>query len=88
METSLFEIAASQGLWAALFIFLFVCQLREGKQAREESRVREDKLNDFISNMSKNFEKLATGYSQLAKDVDYIKVEIIKGVIKKNESAD
>lgn len=82
METSLFELASSQGLWAALFIFLFVYQLREGKTTREEARGREDKLVNFISDMSKNFEKLAEEYSRLAEDVDYIKVEVIKGVIK------
>ena len=86
MEASLFEIATSQGLWAALFIFMLVYQLRENKVGREESRGREDKLINFINEISKNFEKLAEDYSRLAVDVDYIKVEVIKGINRQNST--
>lgn len=78
METSLFELAGSQGVWAAMFIFLFLYQLKENKSAREEARGREDKLVNFINEMSKNFERLAAQYARLAEDVDFIKVEVIK----------
>ena len=84
MEDTLFQIATSQGVWAALFIFLFIYQLRDSKISREESRQREDKLVTFINEMSKNFENLAAEYCRLATDVDYIKVEIVKGVASKN----
>lgn len=78
MEDTLFQIATSQGVWAAMFIFLFIYQLRESKTTRDEARVREDKLVTFITDMSKNFENLAAEYCRLATDVDYIKVEVIK----------
>ena len=86
MEDTLFQIATSQGVWAAMFIFLFVYQLRESKLIREDARGREDKLVTFITDMSKNFENLAAEYCRLATDVDYIKVEIIKAANKNGAS--
>lgn len=78
MESTLVEMANTQGIWAALFIFLFMYQLRENKTSRDESKLREDKLITFINDISKNFEKLAAQYGRLTEDVDYIKVAVAK----------
>ncbi len=83
MEGSLFEIAAKEGIWAALFIFLLLYQLNQNKQTRAESRERESILTDFIREMSKNFESLTSQYERLSNDVDYIKVEVAKQISNK-----
>lgn len=83
MEAILAEMAGSNGIWATLFITLFLYQIKENKTARvrhetllDESHKREHKLIDFLHDMSSNFEKLTSQYERLADDVDYIKVEI------------
>lgn len=78
MESVLVDMANTQGIWAALFIFLFMYQLRENKASRDESKLREDKLITFINEISKNFERLAAQYGRLTEDVDYIKVAVAK----------
>ncbi|SCY88680.1 BhlA/UviB family holin-like peptide [Alkaliphilus peptidifermentans] len=83
MENFLVTLAQSQGLWAALFIFLFLHQIKENKQARVEAAEREDKLINFITNMSANFESLAAQYKNLAKDVDYIKTKVAENPLSK-----
>lgn len=79
MEEVVVNLLQSQGVWASLFIFLFLHQLKENKQTRTDAVQREDKLIRFISDMSVNFERLAAQYSTLAEDVDYIKVKIAEG---------
>lgn len=78
MEEQLLLKAAEQGLWAALFIFLFMYQLKESKRQQDESRAREEKLTVFIEDMARNFEVLAKQYERLAEDVQEIKCTIRK----------
>ena len=79
--------ATKQGLWAVLYVSLYVYTLFESKrrenqlrddyiQLRDESRSREDKLTDFITEITKQYERLATGIDRLTFDVDEIKDEI------------
>lgn len=83
MEELLINVASNQGVWATMFIFLFLYQLKENRVAREEAREREGKLTDFISNISKSFEALTKQYDRLSDDVDFIKVEIARHENKK-----
>lgn len=79
--------AAKQGLWAILYVSLFVYTLYESKRRekrlrddyeslREESRDRENKLTTFITDITKQYERLATGVERLSLDVDEIKDEL------------
>lgn len=49
---------------------------QEYQMLREESRERENKLTDFIHNISRQFERLATQYEKIAEDVQEIKVDL------------
>ncbi|MDC3413951.1 BhlA/UviB family holin-like peptide [Terrihalobacillus insolitus] len=88
--------AAKQGLWAVLYVTLFVYVLRESKQReermrqeyhelRQESREREQKLTDFINKISRQFERLATQYEKIAEDVQEIRVELANKQDKVNK---
>lgn len=79
--------AAKQGLWAILYVTLFVYVLRESKrredrlrddynELRNESRERENKLTKFINEITRQYERLATGVERLTIDVDEIKDEL------------
>lgn len=79
--------AAKQGLWAILYVTLFVYTLMESRRRenrlrsdyeslRGESRDRENKLTSFITDITKQFERLATGVERLTLDVDEIKDEL------------
>lgn len=86
--------AAKQGLWAILYVTLFVYTLRESRRQQEigkeredrlrneyhelrnESRERENKLTMFINDITKQYERLATGVERLTLDVDEIKDEL------------
>lgn len=86
--------AAKQGLWAILYVSLFVYTLRESRRQqdlakarenrlreeyqdlRHESQKRESKLTNFINEITKQFERLATSVERLTLDVDEIKDEL------------
>ena len=83
-----------QGLWAILYVSLFLYTLKEARrqqdeaaerenrlreeyhELRNESRERENKLTSFITDISRQFERLATGVERLTMDVDEIKDEL------------
>lgn len=78
---------AKQGLWAVLYVSLFFYTLRESKrredrlredyqQLRTENRERENKLTTFLTDITKQYERLATGVERLSVDVDEIKDEL------------
>ena len=45
MESKLFEMAASQGIWALLFVGLFIYTLKDAK-------TREEKYQDLVAKLS------------------------------------
>ena len=49
---------------------------QENLQIRNEAMSRENKLTTFISDITKQFERLATGVERLTMDVDEIKDEL------------
>lgn len=90
----LLKEAAKQGIWAILYVSLFVYTLRESrirennlreeyKELRQESQKRESILTNFINEITKQFERLATGVERLTMDVDDIKDEL---KLKKEQS--
>ncbi len=74
METSLFELAAKDGLWAALYVFLFIYVLFD-------SRAREKKLQQTIAENQKiiteTVQKLGI-VEDIYKDVKDIKAEVFR----------
>lgn len=85
-----------QGLWAILYVTLFIYTLRENRRYQEvskerenqlrseyhalrsESREREEQLTQFIHSISQQFERLAVQYEKIAKDVQEIKIDLLK----------
>lgn len=57
---------------------------KEYHMLREESRDRENKLTDFIHNISRQFERLATQYEKIAEDVQEIKVDLSRKADKED----
>lgn len=68
MEEQLFKLATSNGLWATLFVFLFLYVLYDGK-------VRERKYQETIENNNKIIKELSTNLG-IVKDIQDDVVEI------------
>jgi uncharacterized membrane protein len=71
METILMEFGIKEGVFALLFIWLFIHQLKT-------SSTREEKLFNFLGDMKVEFSKLVGTYETLSRDVTDIKVELHK----------
>jgi chromosome segregation ATPase len=76
VETNLINAALKDGLWAALFISLYLYQLKESRRNQDDAQAREGKLMTFIDEISSQFEKLARQYERLSEDVREIKNDI------------
>lgn len=75
-ETTVFSYAFKEGLWAVLFVSLYYYQLRESRRLQDEAKAREDKLTEFMHDLTKQFEALAKQYEKIATDVNDVKVAI------------
>ncbi len=64
------QLASKEGLFAVMFVVLFVYQILD-------SRRREERLMSFIDDITKQFELLATQYEKLAEDVNDIKDNLL-----------
>ncbi|KTS84422.1 hypothetical protein NS115_03550 [Paenibacillus jamilae] len=69
MDQNLIDAALKDGLWAVLFVSLYLYQLKDAK-------TRENKLMNFIDEISAQFEALARQYERLSEDVRTIKDDI------------
>lgn len=72
MEKSLMELAAANGIWAALFVFLFIYVLYD-------SRKRESKYQETIHDNQAIIKELSENFGivdSIKKDVSYIKDEL------------
>ncbi|HJV45295.1 MAG TPA: BhlA/UviB family holin-like peptide [Bacillota bacterium] len=83
MQDILFSSAAQQGIWAILFVSLYLYQLREARRLQSEAKDRENKLTDFISKISTQYEVLAhqlelltKRYEKMGDDISEIKTEL------------
>lgn len=63
------SLASKEGLFAVMFVALFLYQILD-------SRKREERLMNFIDNISSQFESLAKQYEKLADDVDEIRQDM------------
>lgn len=80
MEQLFLEFGLKEGLFAGMFIWLFLHHMktssaREDKQAKT-SEAREDKLFAFLDEMKVEFAKLVGSYEAISKDVSEIKQEL------------
>lgn len=72
MENTLMDLAAANGIWAALFVFLFIYVLYDSKK-------REQKLQETIKenqNIIKNLSERLGIVDNIQKDVSDIKAEL------------
>jgi len=72
MEETLMNLASANGIWAALFVFLFLYVLYD-------SRRREQKYQDTIKENQIIINKLSEKFGiveEIQKDVSYIKDEL------------
>lgn len=87
MENEIIRMAASQGIWAVLFIVLLFYVLKAGekrearlicerKHSEEESAEREEKLMNCLNSLSKDFASLKSDVSEMKGDVKYLKGRI------------
>lgn len=75
MENILVSLATKEGLFATMFVVLFIYQIFDSRQ-------REKRLMDFMDSISEQFGELAKQYERLAEDVDEIRQDM-KDVFKK-----
>lgn len=73
IEDIVLRTAYEQGVWAVLFVSLYLHQLKENKCHRLEALEREEKLMHYIEDMSEQFESLSKQYEDLSKDVGDIR---------------
>ena len=62
MESALFESALSQGLWAVLFVALFLWTMRSNTKREEKYR---EMINGLIDNLGDISEKIRKLYEKL-----------------------
>jgi hypothetical protein len=69
MEQLLLDLASKESLFAVMFVALFLYQI-------VDSRKREQRLMDFMDDITKQFEALARQYERLSEDVDEIRQDM------------
>lgn len=79
MEELLLEFGLKDGLFAGLFLWLFIHQLKT-------SHSREDKLYNFLDEMKGQFAKLVGSYERLSDDVNEIRTELQNKVDKLSQT--
>lgn len=76
MEQSILSGAFKEGLFALLFVFLLLYQLKENKANMEKAEEREEKLLSFLDEMKEQFSRLTKQYERLSDDVERIRKKI------------
>jgi hypothetical protein len=72
MEQALMEFGLKDGIFVALFLWLFI-------KTMKQSEKREEKLYSFLESMREEFSKLVKSYEKLSYDVAEIREEIERG---------
>lgn len=72
MEKTLFDLAAANGIWAALFVFLFIYVLYDSKKREQKLQETIKENQDIIKNLS---ERLGI-VDNIQRDVSEIKAEL------------
>ena len=69
METTILETALSQGIWAALAVFLLISIMKENEQNRQSQSEREERYQNLLSELTDRFEIL----DDVKNEVQYIR---------------
>ena len=69
MDAIITKAAIEQGIWAILFVTLFLYQLKESKH-------REERLMAFIDDIAQQFKLLDSRTSKISCDLDDIKKQL------------
>lgn len=79
MEQQLFKLATSNGIWAALYVFLFLYVLYDSKNREKKYIEREEKYQETIYENQAIIKELSKKFGvveNIQKDVSYIKDEL------------
>jgi hypothetical protein len=79
MEEQLFKLAAGNGIWAALYVFLFLYVLYDSKNREKKYIEREEKYQVTIYENQAVIKELSKKFGvveNIQKDVSYIKDEL------------
>jgi len=74
MESKIFEIASSQGIWTVLFVFVFFYILKKQEQLDKTQEKRECQYQEIIKNLSEKY----TILENIENDIQQIKNSINK----------
>lgn len=77
MEQLLLEFGLKDGIFAGLFVWLLLHQMRT-------SQKREDKLYNFLDDMKVEFAKLVGSYEKLSTDVNDIREQLNEQINRSN----
>jgi hypothetical protein len=69
IEEQLLNFGVQDGIFAGLFIWLFLKQMKQ-------SEAREEKLYSFLEDMKKEFARLVSSYEKLSSDVAEIREKL------------
>jgi Protein of unknown function (DUF2762). len=72
MEKALFDLAASNGIWAALFVFLFIYVLYDSRRRERKYQETIQENQNIIKDLSEKFGIV----DNIQKDVSEIKAEL------------
>lgn len=72
-ETEILNTAATQGIFAILFVALFFYVIRTTDKREQKSEAREKRLIEALDKAQTNNQQLAIAVEKLARDVEYIK---------------
>jgi uncharacterized membrane protein len=72
MEATILETALSQGIWAALAVFLLISMMKENEKADQRQSEREARYQTLLMELMAKFEIL----DEMKKDIRYIRSRI------------
>ena len=72
MEATILETALSQGIWAALAVFLLISMMKENEKADQRQSEREARYQTLLTELTAKFEIL----DEMKKDIRYIRSRI------------
>ena len=72
MEATILETALSQGIWAALAVFLLISMMKENEKADQRQNEREARYQTLLTELTAKFEIL----DEMKKDIRYIRSRI------------
>ena len=74
MESTLLEFSLTQGIWAAVAVFLFIYIFKSNEKRDQRQEEREEKYQSLLSEMTQKYDILI----HLQSDITQIKQHILK----------